>query len=102
MGMTVRDKESTKIFIKQYFEYLNTLDIRSFSVNSPEMRERAARVPVELDATTLTILRTYSLLEGLCKTIDPKFSYATIISKNIELLFLDLEYILYRIDKDTT
>ena len=100
MGMTVRDKESTKIFIKQYFEYLNTLDIRSFSVNSPEMRAKAAKVPVELDATTLTILRTYSLLEGLCKTIDPKFSYAKIITKNIELLFLDLEYILYRVEKD--
>jgi predicted unusual protein kinase regulating ubiquinone biosynthesis (AarF/ABC1/UbiB family) len=100
MGMKVRDKDSTRIFIKQYFEYLQTLDLRSFSVNSPEMRAKAALVPVELDTTTLTILRTYSLIEGLCKTIDPKFSYSEIISKNIELLFLDLDYILYRLQKD--
>jgi hypothetical protein len=41
------------------------------------------------------------LLEGLAKELDPAFSYAKIINKNIEMLFLDLEYILYRIEKDT-
>lgn len=101
MGMTIRDREVTKIFVNQYFQYLNTLDISSFTVNSPEIREKAKKVPVELDTTTLTILRTYSLLEGLCKELDPKFSYQTIITKNIEMLFLDLEYIIYRIDKDS-
>jgi predicted unusual protein kinase regulating ubiquinone biosynthesis (AarF/ABC1/UbiB family) len=101
MGMNVRDREVTKIFVKQYFEYLQTLDIRSFTVNSPEIREKASKVPVELDPTTLTILRTYSLLEGLCKELDPSFSYSRIINKNIELLFLDLEYIQYRITKDS-
>ena len=101
MGMIVRDKEVTRIFVKQYFEYLNTLDLRSFTVNSPEIREKASKVPVELDTTTLTILRTYSLLEGLCKELDPKFSYQRIISKNIEMLFLDLDYIIYRIQKDS-
>lgn len=100
MGMTIRDRETTKIFVQQYFDYLNTLDIRSFTVNSPEIRARAALVPVELDPVTLTILRTYSLLEGICKERDPFFSYQKIINRNIELLFLDLEYIMYRIDKD--
>lgn len=101
MGMTIRDREVTKIFVNQYFQYLNTLDIGSFTVNSPEIREKARKVPVELDTTTLTILRTYSLLEGLCKELDPKFSYQTIITKNIEMLFLDLEYIMYRIGRDS-
>jgi len=101
MGMTVRDREVTKIFVKQYFEYLNTLDLRSFTVNSPEIREKASKVPVELDPTTLVILRTYSLLEGLAKELDPTFSYQLILTKNIEMLFLDLDYILYRIGKDS-
>lgn len=102
MGMTIRDKEVTRIFVKQYFDYLQTLDIRSFTVNSPEIREKAKKVPVELDSTTLVILRTYSLLEGLCKELDPSFSYQNIITKNVELLFLDLDYIMYRISKDTS
>ena len=100
MGMIVRDREVTKIFVKQYFEYLNTLDLTSFTVNSPEIREKASKVPVELDPTTLVILRTYSLLEGLAKELDPKFSYQNIITRNVETLFLDWDYILYRIEKD--
>lgn len=102
MGMTVRDREVTAIFVRQYFDYLSTLDLTSFTVNSPEIRAKAQKVPVELDTTTLTILRSYSLLEGFCKTLDPTFSYAEIISKNIEMLFLDLEYISYRIIKDAS
>jgi predicted unusual protein kinase regulating ubiquinone biosynthesis (AarF/ABC1/UbiB family) len=101
MGMTVRDREVTKIFVKQYFDYLNTLDLTSFTVNSPEIREKASKVPVELDPTTLVILRTYSLLEGLAKELDPGFSYQRIITRNVEMLFLDLDYILYRIAKDS-
>jgi ubiquinone biosynthesis protein len=100
MGMTVRDREVTEIFVRQYFDYLKTLDVRSFTVNSPEIREKASKVPVELDSTTLVILRTYSLLEGLAKELDPEFSYQRILTKNIEMLFLDLEYIMYRIEKD--
>jgi predicted unusual protein kinase regulating ubiquinone biosynthesis (AarF/ABC1/UbiB family) len=101
MGMTVRDREVTRIFVKQYFDYLDTLDLRSFTINSPEIRAKASKVPVELDPTTLVILRTYSLLEGLAKELDPQFSYESIITKAIETLFLDLEYIMYRIEKDS-
>jgi len=100
MGMIVRDRETTRIFVGQYLKYLETLDIRSFTVNSPEIREKASKVPVELDPTTLVILRTYSLLEGLAKELDPQFSYEKIINKNIEMLFLDLEYAWDRIQKD--
>ena len=100
MGMVVRDREVTRIFVKQYFDYLDTLDLRSFTVNSPEIRAKASKVPVELDPTTLVILRTYSLLEGLAKELDPQFSYEKIITKNIETLFLDIEFLLYKITKD--
>jgi hypothetical protein len=45
---------------KKFFVYLDTLDIM---------------VPIELDTITLTIIRTYSLVEGLCKEIYPRFTY---------------------------
>jgi len=101
MGMIIRDSKIAKIFIKQYLTYLQTLDLKSFSINSPELKEKITKVPVELDATTLTILRSYTLLEGLAKDIDPNFSYERILTKSIETLFLDLEYIAYRITKDS-
>jgi predicted unusual protein kinase regulating ubiquinone biosynthesis (AarF/ABC1/UbiB family) len=97
MGMTIRDAPVARIFVGQYLKYLETLDLKSFSVSS----EKFTKVPVELDSTTLTILRSYTLLEGLAKEIDPYFSYEKIISKAIETLFLDLEYIMYRIGKDS-
>jgi len=93
MGMTVRDRPVTKVFMGQYFDYLKTLDLGSFSIDSAEMRNKVSKIPVELDATTLVILRTYTLIEGMCKELEPNFSYEKILQKNIEMLFLDLDYI---------
>jgi predicted unusual protein kinase regulating ubiquinone biosynthesis (AarF/ABC1/UbiB family) len=93
MGMNVRDRETTGIFIKQYLTYLTTLDLKSFNV-SRELNEKASKIPVEFDATTLVVLKSYSLLEGLCKELDPQFSYQKIVLTNVEMLMLDLDYIL--------
>ena len=69
------------------------MDLGSFSIDSAEMRNKVSKIPVELDATTLVILRTYTLIEGMCKELEPNFSYEKILQKNIEMLFLDLDYI---------
>jgi len=94
MGMTIRDRETTTIFMKQYMNYLTTLNYNEFKIDSDELREKASKVPVELDATTLVVLRSYSLIEGLCKELDPNFSYSKIIQKNVEMLLLDWDYLL--------
>jgi len=99
MGMVIQDREVASVFVRQYLKYLETLDLSSFSTE--ELRGRMSKVPVKLDSTTLTILRSYTLLEGLAKEIDPNFSYQQIISNAIETLFLDLDYIFYRISKDS-
>jgi len=88
MGMLIRDRETTKLFMKQYLNYLTTLDFKSFNI-SEELKEKASKVPVELDATTLVVLKSYSLLEGLCKELDPNFSYQKIVLTNVEMLMLD-------------
>jgi predicted unusual protein kinase regulating ubiquinone biosynthesis (AarF/ABC1/UbiB family) len=99
MGMTIRDNETARLFVNQYLKYLETLDIKTFS--AAELQDKMNAVPVELDSTTLTILRSYTLLEGLAKEVDPELSYERILTKNVETLFLDLEYILYRLEKDS-
>jgi ubiquinone biosynthesis protein len=99
MGMVIQDREVASVFVRQYLKYLETLDLSSFSTE--ELKGRMSKVPVKLDSTTLTILRSYTLLEGLAKEIDPNFSYQHIISNAIETLFLDLDYIFYRISKDS-
>jgi predicted unusual protein kinase regulating ubiquinone biosynthesis (AarF/ABC1/UbiB family) len=97
MGMYVRDRETTKVFMNQYLKYLTTLDFKSFNI-SDELKEKASKVPVELDATTLVVLKSYSLLEGLCKEIDPNFSYQKIVQTNVEMLMLDLDYVFQQRD----
>jgi predicted unusual protein kinase regulating ubiquinone biosynthesis (AarF/ABC1/UbiB family) len=92
MGMNIRDRETTKVFMNQYLQYLMTLDFKSFNI-SEDLKEKAANVPVELDATTLVVLKSYSLLEGMCKEMNPNLSYQRIVQKNVEMLLIDLDYI---------
>jgi ubiquinone biosynthesis protein len=83
MGMIIRNEETAQKFALSFFEYLDTLDPKSFRYSKSD-----PMVPIELDDMTLKILRTYSLVEGLCKTIYPKFTYENVIQQNMELLFI--------------
>jgi ubiquinone biosynthesis protein len=84
MGMKIKDMRAAKNFAKQFFVYLDTLDPKSFNYTSEDIM-----VPIELDTITLTIIRTYSLVEGICKEIYPQFTYERIIQQNIELLTIE-------------
>lgn len=84
MGMKIKDERAAKNFAKQFFVYLDTLDPKSFSYTSEDIM-----VPIELDTITLTIIRTYSLVEGICKEIYPQFTYERIVQQNIELLTIE-------------
>ena len=94
MGMKIRDKQAAKNFANKFFVYLDTLDPSSF-----EYTQKDIMVPIELDPITLTIIRTYSLVEGLCKEIYPQFTYENIIQQNMELLtieqFINLTCVLF-------
>lgn len=86
MGMIIRDENGTRIFITKFFKYLDTLDISNFKFEPDEIIDK---VPVQIDSTTFTIIRSFSLLEGLCKSRDPTFSYSDIFMTNMELLYLE-------------
>lgn len=99
MGMVVKNLKMTEIFIEKFFKYLETLDLNSFKFDADEIQDK---VPVELDPVTVSILRSFSLLEGYCKSVDPDFSYNDILFRNLEILYLDLDYVLERARKDLT
>lgn len=84
MGMEILDRPAAQEFTKKFFTYVDTLDPKSFSYSNTDIM-----VPIKLDNTTLTILRTYSLVEGVCKDIYPQFTYEQIIQNNLELLVID-------------
>lgn len=96
MGMKIVNVDATKSFLNKFLKYIETVDIQSFKVDPDEIQEM---VPVQLDTTTFKLLRSYSLLEGYCKQLG-SFNYRDIFMQNIELLYLDPDYIVYRGAKD--
>lgn len=84
MGMKIRDAKAAKNFADKFFVYLDTLDPSSFSYTQEDIM-----VPIELDTITMTIIRTHSLVEGICKDLYPQFNYESLIQQNIELLFIE-------------
>jgi len=97
MGMKIKDEKTTVIFIDKFLNYIDTLDMKSFTFNPDEIQDK---VPIILDRTTFTLLRSYSLLEGYCKRLDPNLSYDDILSRTIEMLYMDSDYIQHRASKD--
>lgn len=97
MGMVIKNMKMTESFVNKFLRYIETLDVKSFKFDADEITEK---VPVEIDATTTCILRSFSLLEGYCKSQDPDFSYDDILVQNLEILYMDIEYIFYRAKKD--
>jgi ubiquinone biosynthesis protein len=84
MGMVIKDISAAENFTNKFFVYLDTLDPKSFTYTQDDIM-----VPIELDTITLTILRTSSLVEGICKEIYPQFTYEQVIQQNIELLAIE-------------
>lgn len=90
MGMVIIDMKAAEQFTKNFFKYVETLDPKSFTYSKDDIM-----VPIKLDTITLTILRTYSLVEGVCRYVYPEFTYQEIIQQNLELLLV--EQFVYRI-----
>jgi ubiquinone biosynthesis protein len=83
MKMRILDQKAAQEFAVFFFKYIDTLDPKSFSYSSTSIK-----VPIQLDNITLTILRTYSLVEGVCKFVYPQFTYEQVIQLNLEMLFI--------------
>lgn len=100
IGIDIKNREFMKQYLDKYLNYIQTLDINEFSIADIDIQSMESKIPVVLDEITIKMLRTYTLLEGICKKIDPNFTYKNVIMDNIEMLFLDIDYIYYRIGKD--
>lgn len=83
MGMKINDEAETRKFIKGYLDYIDTVDVKSFSTLN-----FTSKIPVQFDRTTFQIIRTTGLVEGTCKTFDPDFTYEKSILLCIELIAL--------------
>jgi ubiquinone biosynthesis protein len=88
MGMYIQNEKATRAFLKNLFRYLETADLKEFRTTDLDVR-----VPVIMDPTSAAIVRSFSLLEGYCKSVDPGFSYEAIIQRNLEMIFSDVGFL---------
>lgn len=81
-----------KKFVIVLIEYIDNLDIEQFKTNYIDKIDNT-ELPFKLSSKFLLILRGLSILEGVCKTLDPDFNYRQIIEKYIDASFADINYI---------
>jgi predicted unusual protein kinase regulating ubiquinone biosynthesis (AarF/ABC1/UbiB family) len=80
-----------KNFVLSFLGYLNNMDINDFKTNYIDNVDKS-ELPFVISSKFLLILRGMSILEGVCKTLDPNFSYNEVIERYIDTSLVDLEY----------
>jgi predicted unusual protein kinase regulating ubiquinone biosynthesis (AarF/ABC1/UbiB family) len=97
--LTSSTKGTRKIvedFVNMVLMYFEKLDIKSFSLSS----DMSLDPPFKINPQLILVFRSLSLLEGICKQLDPKFSYYNVVEAFIGDMFFDYEYVEHRARKD--
>lgn len=78
----VRDEGGVRRYVELCMGYVRSMDISSVSMNAIDISAlHSSRLPVEVDAVVLRLLRAIALAEGLCRSIDPSFTYAVVVRR---------------------
>lgn len=95
------DALEIKAFFTFFFSYLETLDSAALreSIATNEFI-RDAQIQVRMDPSFLSLVRVFSLLDGTCSRLDPKFNYIEALAPYTLELITDLGFIDYRARRD--
>ena len=88
-----------KRFVASFLSYIDNLDINEFKISYID-RVDPSEMPFLLTSKFLLLLRGLSILEGVCKQLNPDFNYRMILDPYINDISLDLEYIERRGNRD--
>jgi predicted unusual protein kinase regulating ubiquinone biosynthesis (AarF/ABC1/UbiB family) len=122
MGADVLDENALAAYVGDYREYMRTLDFRamaasaaarassvaasssSSSASAGNSGKNSATMPIVLPGRISRIVRSFALLEGVCKAIDPGFNYFDTIAEAatripLEVIF-DADYLSYKLRYD--
>lgn len=80
--LKIRDEVALRRYIELFTKYVWSADIRSFDMSSLDVDSlRSNKLPVEIDGVVFRMLRGFTLVEGLCKSIDEDFTYSSTVEK---------------------
>jgi predicted unusual protein kinase regulating ubiquinone biosynthesis (AarF/ABC1/UbiB family) len=93
------NKGELKGFVDEIIKYFETLDFKEFQLSMIDS-DFGMDLPFKLNSKIFMMFRALSILEGICKELDPNFSYFRVIDVLMRDVFLDMDYIEHRVRKD--
>ena len=105
MGADVIDAGALEAYVGDYREYMRTLDFGAMAASAAARGSDAPQqVPIVLPGRISRIVRSFALLEGVCKAIDPGFNYFDTIAEAamrvpLDVVF-DADYVAYKLRYD--
>jgi predicted unusual protein kinase regulating ubiquinone biosynthesis (AarF/ABC1/UbiB family) len=77
---------------RHVYAYMDNLDAHEFvrKISNDRLID-SANLPIKLNPNVFFLFRSFAVLEGVCKTIDPNFNYHTIIMEmTVEMMDLEI------------
>lgn len=93
------ETDSFTFVIQQVLRYFETVDVQEFQM-SVVNQNLEMDLPFKINPKIIMVFRSLSLLEGICKELDPKFSYFKVINRLMGDVFFDMDYLDHRAKKD--
>lgn len=90
-----------KAFFNYFFNYLETLNFDELknAVLNKDIQYNT-NIRVKIDPNFLSLFRVFSLMDGTCSLLDPKFNYITALAPFSDTIIMDTKFIDYRIRTD--
>lgn len=95
MGLIVIEDKNVpyfKFFLLSFLDYIEKLDIENFKISYIDKVDQA-NMPFLISSKFLLLLRGLSILEGICKKLDPGFNYKKTLDPYISEYLVDMTYI---------
>lgn len=93
------EKRSIRDFVEKIIRYFENMDITEFQMSMLD-GDLGIDLPFRINPKFIMLFRSLSLLEGICKELDPTFSYFKVIDILMNDLFFDIDFFDYKARKD--
>ena len=86
------DDEPFKNFLAFFLKYIETLDVNNFKLEYLDVFD-TSELNFMLSSKFVMLLRGITILEGVCKELDPSFKYSRNLDKYIKKIVFNIENI---------
>lgn len=94
------DKKQLRGFVGKIIQYFENVDFKEFQLSMINSDFDDMELPFKINSKLIMVFRSLSLLEGICKDLDPEFSYYKVINMLMSDVFFDMDYLDHRARKD--